>query len=221
MTVSEFLAAIADIERTDPRYRLGGDGSNGTCDCIGLMIGACRRCGLRWPGIHGTNWTARNVTADLSPIRGSGSLRVGEMVFKQRKPGERRYALPGRYAGSPDRLDYYHVGVVRSVSPLRIVHCTTPRIRTDTALRNWTYKGWLTLVDDDSLSMPLMRKGDKGENVRHLQRMLMAKDYGLPRYGADSIFGNETVSAVKRFQKDHKLQIDGVVGPRTWTALMQ
>lgn len=224
MTVSEFLAAIVAIERTDPRYRLGGDGSNGTCDCIGLIIGACRRCGLRWPGIHGTNWTARNVTADLSPIRGVASLRVGDMVFKRRAPGQSRYALPSRYAGHPDRLDYYHVGVVRSVTPLRIVNCTTPGIRTDTTLRNWTYKGRLTLLDDETpdgtASLPLLRQGDKSDHVRHAQQLLMAAGYALPRYGADGHFGNETRAAVKRFQKDHGLQTDGVIGPLTWTELM-
>lgn len=220
MTVSEFLAAIAEIERTDPRYRLGGDGSRGTCDCIGLIIGACRRCGLRWPGIHGTNWTARNVTAGLSPIQGTGSLRVGEMVFKQRVPGQSGYALPGRYAASPDRRDYYHVGVVRSVAPLRIVNCTTPGIRTDTALRNWTYKGWLTLLDDTP-SLPLLRRGDKGESVRRAQQLLMAAGYALPRYGADGNFGAETRTAVRLFQKDHRLQVDGVIGPATWAELMR
>lgn len=221
MTVGEFLAAIGEIERTDPRYRLGGDGSNGTCDCIGLIIGACRRCGLRWPGIHGTNWTARNVTAGLSPIHGVNSLRVGDMVFKQRAPGQSHYALPGRYARSPDRLDYYHVGVVRSVSPLRIVNCTTPGIRTDTTLRNWTYKGWLTLLDEGSAPLPLLRRGAKGDDVRRAQQLLMAAGYALPRYGADGSFGRETRAAVKRFQKDHRLTTDGVIGPLTWAKLTQ
>ena len=231
MTVSEFLAAIAEIERTDPRYRLGGDGSRGTCDCIGLIIGACRRCGLRWPGIHGTNWTARNVTAGLSPIQGIGSLRVGELVFKQRVPGQSGYALPQRYAASPDRQDYYHVGVVRSVTPLRIVNCTTPGIRTDTTLRNWTYKGWLTLLDnaapslpqqeDPVLSMPLLRRGDQGDMVRHAQQLLIAAGYALPRFGADGSFGTETRAAVRQFQKDHHLQVDGVIGPVTWAELMR
>lgn len=221
MNVSEFLAAIAEIERTDPRYRLGGDGSNGTCDCIGLIIGACRRCGLRWPGIHGTNWTARNVTADLSPIRGVRSLKVGDMVFKQRAPGQSRYSLPSRYAGHPDRLDYYHVGVVRSVAPLRIVNCTTPGIRTDTTLRNWTYRGWLTLLDDGTPSLPLLRKGSTGDQVHRAQQLLMAAGYALPRFGADGNFGNETSAAVKQFQKDHMLRPDGVIGPLTWAELMQ
>ncbi|MGN1020402.1 MAG: peptidoglycan-binding protein [Aristaeellaceae bacterium] len=220
MTVSEFLAAIAEIERADPRYRLGGDGSRGTCDCIGLIIGACRRCGLRWPGIHGTNWTARNVTAGLSPIKGTGSLQVGDMVFKHRAPGQSRYALPARYASSPDRLDYYHVGVVRSVSPLRIVNCTTPGIRTDTALRNWTYHGRLTLIDDTP-SQPTLRRGDRNDSVLRMQQLLIAAGYALPKYGADGSFGSETRAAVRQFQKDHGLKVDGIVGPATWAELLQ
>lgn len=39
-------------------------------------------------------------------------------------------------------------------------------------------------------------------------------------YGAiDGIFGSQTISAVKRFQRDYGLTVDGIVGPRTLSAL--
>jgi len=59
---------------------------------------------------------------------------------------------------------------------------------------------------------PVLRKGDEGPNVRHVQAMLGAK--------ADSIFGPKTESAVVGFQKEHGLKTDGIVGPRTWRALL-
>lgn len=33
----------------------GGDGSDGTCDCVGLGIGALRRGGVNYKSLHGTN----------------------------------------------------------------------------------------------------------------------------------------------------------------------
>ena len=47
----------------------------------------------------------------------------------------------------------------------------------------------------------------------------MKKGYALPKYGADGSFGAETLNAVKNFQKDHGLTVDGIVGKNTWVAL--
>ena len=143
-----WLDKVDEISAEGPSYKLGHDGSDGTCDCIGLIIGALNRCGVRWPGIHGSNWAARNAMAWLLPVSDAGDLAVGDIVFKGKRPGESGYALPDRYASDPDRNDYYHVGVVRSISPLRIIHCTSPGgVTTDTKVGKWSYRGGLALLD--------------------------------------------------------------------------
>ena len=147
--LNAFLAAVDAIHQEAPTYRLGGKAEDGTCDCIGLIIGALNRCGIKWPGIHGSNWAARNAMAWLLPVSDESDLTVGDIVYKARRPGETGYSLPDRYAADPDRADYYHVGVVRSVSPLRIVHCTTPGgVITDTKLGKWAYRGGLSLIGE-------------------------------------------------------------------------
>ena len=41
--LADFLGAInKNIERITEGYKLGHDGSDGYCDCIGLIIGALR-----------------------------------------------------------------------------------------------------------------------------------------------------------------------------------
>jgi hypothetical protein len=47
-----------------------------------------------------------------------------------------------------------------------------------------------------------MRYRDQGHEVRAVQEALLAKGYELPRYGADSDFGQETVVALQRFASD-------------------
>ena len=146
--LSAFLAAVDAIQQEAPTYRLGGKAEDGTCDCIGLIIGALNRCGVKWPGIHGSNWAARNAMSWLLPVSDAGDLAVGDIVFKGKRPGESGYALPDRYASDPDRNDYYHVGVVRSISPLQIVHCTSPGgVVVDAKVGKWAYRGGLTLLD--------------------------------------------------------------------------
>lgn len=148
MTLSDFVAAVDAIQAEAPTYRSGGKAEDGTCDCIGLIIGALSRCGVKWPGIHGSNWAARNAMAWLLPVASAEDLAVGEIVYKARQPGDTAYSLPGRYDQDPDRRDYYHVGVVRSISPLRIIHCTSPGgVMVDTKVGKWAYRGGLTLLD--------------------------------------------------------------------------
>jgi len=63
----------------------------------------------------------------------------------------------------------------------------------------------------------LLKYGSRGEGVRALQEKLNALGYhcGTP----DGIFGSGTVSAVKSFQRDHGLSVDGIAGSRTLDAI--
>ena len=66
---------------------------------------------------------------------------------------------------------------------------------------------------------PTIRRGDRGEYVTLAQIKLKEAGYDIGKSGADGIFGAATQTAVKNFQRDHGLGVDGVVGPMTWDAL--
>lgn len=146
VTMKSFLRGVDAIAEEKPTYRLGHDGSDGACDCIGLIIGAIRRAGGAWTGTHGSNWAARNAMDTLHAVTHPVDLQVGQAVFKAAEPGQSGYNLPDRYKGDADTRDYYHVGVVRSVSPLEIVHCTGPGIVRDKKMGKWSHAGWLRMV---------------------------------------------------------------------------
>ena len=149
ITTEMLIAKVEEIAAEDPSYRIGGTGTDGTCDCIGLIVGAIRRAGGQWTGTKGTNYATRHEMVSLRPIAGNADLAVGEVVYKAREPGEPGYdeeTVRKRYADSPDQRDYYHIGIVESVRPLRIRHMTTPRARMDTELGKWKYHGELKKV---------------------------------------------------------------------------
>jgi hypothetical protein len=144
--VESFLKKIKTIANSKPAYKQPGDGSDGTCDCIGLIIGAIRRMGLKWTGIHGSNWAARKEIVELKKISNANDLQLGDIVFKAYEPGDPRNKLPARYKKggqyyNGDLKDYYHVGVVTQVNPLRITHMTSPTVKVDTNLGKWSYYG--------------------------------------------------------------------------------
>jgi len=67
---------------------------------------------------------------------------------------------------------------------------------------------------------PVVRKGAKGNITKLIQKRLLSLDYKLPKWGADGGFGDETVEAIKAFQIDKSLSVDGVVGQDTWRELL-
>jgi GH25 family lysozyme M1 (1,4-beta-N-acetylmuramidase)/beta-lactamase superfamily II metal-dependent hydrolase len=73
------------------------------------------------------------------------------------------------------------------------------------------------MTSDD---MPLIKRGSKGDAVKKLQEILISNGYSCGSYGADGDFGADTESAVKRYQEDHGLTVDGIVGEKTWEKLM-
>ena len=64
---------------------------------------------------------------------------------------------------------------------------------------------------------PLLREGSRGSYVRFLQNLLQSKF--IPTGNIDGIFGNQTLNAVRAFQQENNLSVDGIVGDNTWNAL--
>ena len=150
MTADAFLKAVNRIVSSEPAYREGGVGADGTCDCIGLVMGAMYACGQRAYDLHSSNYFARFETLELTEMD-VRRLQPGMIVYKART-GEinARYQPGGRYY-TGDLLDYYHAGVVADVEPLSIVHCTstngTDGIAYDQAVDGWTHCGYVSGVD--------------------------------------------------------------------------
>ncbi len=68
-----------------------------------------------------------------------------------------------------------------------------------------------------SSSSDAMRSGDKGSDVKALQKSL--KNLGYYKGSIDGIYGSGTEKAVRAFQKKNNLTQDGVAGNKTLSAL--
>src|SRR5205085_10245577 len=67
-------------------------------------------------------------------------------------------------------------------------------------------------------STAIIEQGDTGAQVKQLQTQLIALGY-LGQGAADGNFGTHTLNAVRKFQSDQGLHVDGIVGPATNAAL--
>lgn len=63
---------------------------------------------------------------------------------------------------------------------------------------------------------PVLRRASKGAEVARLQALLRGLNFAV---AIDGDFGPGTEVAVTRFQSEHRLEADGIVGGQTWAAL--
>ena len=111
------------------------------------------------------------------------------------------------------------------------VYESTPSGSDGAQITEYTSKGWmkhglLPFVEYGikpikvvpPVARPTLQRGSKGLQVYYLQQDL---NYLGCRLAEDGIFGEMTYTAVKWFQKEHKLGIDGIYGPKSYKAMME
>lgn len=155
ISVDAFLDGIESIYVEQPKYQTGHDGSDGTCDCIGMPRGALKRKGVtNIKNFSGTNLAARKTIQDMKKIGSASELQLGDVVLKTRDKDDPDMPLPDRYRkGRADydptwgETNFTHIGTVTGVNPLVITHMTSPTAKKDTSLGNWKYVGKLPWVD--------------------------------------------------------------------------
>ena len=91
--------------------------------------------------------------------------------------------------------------------------------------KNWGYCPYITYGETEaedkpvSITLKVLRKGSKGNQVKTLQRLLTSLGYSLGTIDGD--FGTKTETALKKFQKAKKLTIDGVANKDSWEKLLE
>ena len=192
-------------------------------DCSGLFYYWFNKLGGYM--YHGSDTMFRKYTTANGQLK-SGKRSDGKTL----KPGTAVF----EYNKSKD--NYSHVGLY--VGNGTVIECANTKDgvkESKVSDKKWLYWGELKGVSFSNSatneqnnspadpapgsSLPTLKKGSKGEYVTLLQTKLIQKGYSCGSYGVDGDFGSATESAVKKFQKDNKLTVDGVVGQSTWAAL--
>lgn len=139
-TRERFVEKCDVIVKAKPKYALGCSDTK-ECDCIGMVKYGLHKNDVAF-STSGTNWTYRNQIENIRVINSKNDMMFGDVVFKMKTPSESGYNLPSKYRPggngfNGDLNDYCHIGVVKSVSPLQIIHMTSPTAKTDTSIGKW------------------------------------------------------------------------------------
>ena len=107
--------------------------------------------------------------------------------------------------------------------------CPNPYVKNNKLKTSWTWTEFknkllkyrntksdvkITIVDDNT---PV----STNKSTKEMQQMLIKLGYDCGTAGADGILGTNTKKAIKAFQKDNQLTVDGIYGPQTEKALLQ
>lgn len=71
------------------------------------------------------------------------------------------------------------------------------------------------------ITLSVLKKGAKGAEVKAMQTLLKGYGYSLGKWGIDGDFGGDTLTAVKEYQRDNHLSIDGICGKNTWAKMLK
>lgn len=71
-----------------------------------------------------------------------------------------------------------------------------------------------------STKLPILQKGASGSPVEAMQSLLILRGYSCGSSGTDGSFGPDTNTALRSFQKNNRLAVDGSCGKATWAKLI-
>lgn len=175
-------------------------------DCSGQIVGVLRALGVIGPT---KDYRARDFQNLSYPVKMS-DIQLGDLVFDKALPSDGKSIADhiGVYVGGGMVVDSRgrDVGVVkRSIS-------------------DYAWKGAGRLDWFEGNIPPLTRNLKytpdslmRGEDVRQCQERLGI--HGFPVGEIDGIFGKKTDNSVRQFQIINNLEVDGIVGQKTWEAL--
>lgn len=75
------------------------------------------------------------------------------------------------------------------------------------------------IAETETLGSRVLKNGSEGNDVKEMQSGLIRLGYDLGRWGADGDFGDQTEIAVKQFQQDQGLTVNGAFDEKCVAAL--
>lgn len=150
---------------------------------------------------------------------GTSGIHYGAVVFFQWEGGSKSISKIDHVGW----VYYVHGGVIYTIEGNRgdvVKYCSYPMGSSVITGYGSPKYGSGGSGGGGSTTPVVLQSGSSGSAVRQLQQNLIKLGYSVGNAGADGDFGANTTAAVKKFQSDHHLTVDGQVGPKTQSAIV-
>lgn len=229
-TVQETInKAITWMEETakDDRHGYCQDhrwGTDGDYDCSSAVITAWEQAGVPVKS-KGATYTGnmlsvfkangfQDVTAQVNRSTGAGLVR-GDVLLNT-------VHHTAMYCGNGMEVE-------ASINEKGTAHGGKPGDQTGKeflirSYRNYPWTNVLRYTGGNNVSATTknyLEIGDSGSDVQTMQTMLIKVGYSCGKSGADGDFGSDTDSALRKFQKDNGLTVDGQYGTKSKAKLTE
>lgn len=102
--------------------------------------------------------------------------------------------------------------------------CPGPQIKT--LINNGTFAKEPNTEGNKEMGLPLLQNGDSNYDVKTVRALLYARGYNdeienLANFLDTMTFTDSLTARVKEFQAAKKIDVDGIVGPDTWSKLLR
>ena len=198
------------------------DGDTFGFDCVNLIKALL----WGWDGDTGNSYGSALYESNGVPdVNADGMIRICRDVTT-----DFGSILPGEAVWNPGHIGIYiGKGLAVEATPrwadgVQITRVYNLLGESKEAGRYWKKHGKLPFIlyetKEEGYHMELrnLKKRCKGDDVKALQILLLGNAYECG--DVDGIFGSRVEMAVKAFQQDRKLKVDGIVGKETMKALL-
>ena len=155
----------------------------------------------------GSTWTATQYETLYLAGTLEGSVFTGNMPSNLNKTGAFTELTGSKYQSQSTYLGRGDILVTKTSGHTVVVLTNGSK-----------YEGTIHSVEY-ALGDRVIKYGCEGQDVKLMQEMLLKLGYDLGAWGCDGDFGDCTELALKAFQADAKLDVDGECGPTTLIAL--
>lgn len=223
----EFIKIAAPIIQTEAKKR--GYAICSTTIAQAIIEGACGTSGLARPPYNnhfglkcGSSWKGRSVNMKTkeeyvvgNPVTIKDNFRCYDSL-NDCVSGYYDFISTKRYANLKTARNYKQFAEY-----LKIDGYATSSTYINTLCKTVEKYG-LQKYDVDAVPVaeddkPTLKNGSKGEYVKHVQLYLSLLGYQVGNI--DSVYGPQTESCVKSYQKDKKLKVDGIWGAECWKSV--
>lgn len=182
------------------------------------------------------NAPVRNVTESYpGTLLRIGSPAVEEIRTIQRELNRIRQNYPS-IPPIPDANGFYDAATKAAVTQFQKIFNLTPdgivgkatwykikQIYNAVKRVSELYSEGITISEVERIFSEVLKRGSRGNDVKAMQHFLAFVAYfndRIPNIAVDGIFGPATEEAVKAFQREYGLTVDGIVGRNTWNRLL-